>query len=365
MKLLYITNGINGAGGLERVLSIKASYLADRYEYEVTILSLNEEIGNRFYEFSPKINFRSISVKGNPVKYVGLYRNGLQHVVDEIKPDIISVCDDGLKGFFIPRLLKTTAKIIYERHVSKEIEMNHKFPSWKKNFIKAKWRLMEILATYFDQFVVLTNGNKEEWKSLKNLIVIPNPLSFYPDKSSSLQNRKVIAVGKQGYQKGYDRLLKSWQLVQQEAPDWQLEIYGKIEPAFKLKELAHQLNIGKAVHFFPPAKDIERKYLDSSIYVMSSRFEGFGMVLIEAMACGVPCVSFDCNYGPADIIRNNVDGLLVDNDNINSLAEALLKLISEDTIRKEYGKQAKENVKRFLPENIVPRWNKLFNDLIK
>jgi glycosyltransferase involved in cell wall biosynthesis len=223
---------------------------------------------------------------------------------------------------------------------------------------------MERLASNFAKFVVLTKGNTKEWKSLTNILVLPNPLSFYPGQSSSLQNKKVIAVGKQGYQKGYDRLLNSWKIVNKKHPDWKLEIYGTIAPESNLEEQAKRLDIDYSVFFFRPEKDIESKYLDSSIYVMSSRFEGFGMVLIEAMACGVPCVSFDCNYGPSDIITHEVDGIVVPNGDCDLLANSICKLISDEALRTTMGKKAKENVKRFLTENIIKQWDVLFKSLV-
>lgn len=364
MKLLYITNGINGAGGLERVLSIKASYLVEHYNYKVTIVSLNDGNNKPFYEFSNKISFKNISVKGNVWQYCTSYRKGLSHIVTRTNPDIIIICDDGLKAFFIPIFLSKKVPIIYERHVSKEIEMNHEYPFWKKTLIKAKWKLMESLAQRFQKFVVLTEGNTKEWKMLKNLEVIPNPLSFYPEESSALQNKKLIAVGRHAYQKGYDRLLQAWKMVHEKYPDWHLEIYGKIEANNSIKKLAQNLEIGKCVTFYPPANDIQSKYMDASIYVMSSRYEGFGMVLIEAMACGLPCVSFDCNYGPSDIIDHGHDGLLVENGNIKELAEALIKLVDNYDLRLKLGSNAKENVKRFLPETVVKKWDDLFKTIV-
>lgn len=363
MKLLYITNGINGAGGLERVLSIKASYLSEHYGYEVMILTLNEIHPNSFYTFSPKVKLHSIAVAGKPVVYIKAYLKGIKQTVKEFQPDVISVCDDGLKGFFIPTLLKTTIPIIYERHVSKEIEMHHDFPFWKKLLIKSKWKLMAFLANNFSKFVVLTNGNLNEWQLLKNLAVIPNPLSFYPESSSSLLNKKVIAVGKQCYQKGYDLLLDAWVSVSKKYPDWQLEIYGKKESESNLELLVENLNIQNSVNFYAPDKNIQEKYLEASIYVMSSRYEGFGMVLIEAMACGVPCVSFDCNYGPSDIIEKGVDGIVVSNGNTQELAKGICQLISDDELRNQMGAKAKENVKRYLPSTIVAQWDKLFKEL--
>lgn len=363
MKLLYITNGINGAGGLERVLSIKASVLAEDYGHEVHIVSLNEPIPNPFYEFNSKIIFHNIKVTGNPLRYLKNYLQGIRKKVKQLQPDVISVCDDGLKAFSLPLLLGGQWPIVYERHVSKQIEMNVNFPIWKKVWIQTKWHLMGILGKHFSKFVVLTNGNTKEWSNVANIMVIPNPTSFYPNESAALTNKKVIAVGKQGYQKGYDRLLQAWQQVQKKHPNWQLEIYGTINPKYKLQELADQLTIGNKVSFFPPEKDIQSKYLDASIYVMASRYEGFGMVLIEAMACSVPCVSFDCPHGPADIIAHNEDGLLVANGDTAALAIAIATLIEDENLRKTMGKNAKQNVQRFLPETILKQWDALFKNL--
>jgi glycosyltransferase involved in cell wall biosynthesis len=365
MKVLYLSNGISGAGGLERVLSIKTSFLAENYGYQVTILSLNKGGDDPFYNFSPKVKLVSIPVHGHLLNYVKLYYDGIRNVVKRIKPDIIVVCDDGLKAFFIPLILQTKTPILYERHVSKEIELNHNFPFWKKYIARLKWRLMEYLAPRFNKFVVLTEKNTAEWKRLENLVVIPNPLPFYPINSSALQNKKVIAVGKHSYQKGYDRLLRAWKIVQEKYPNWHLEIYGKMSPENQLSDLARDLNIVESVSFLPPNRDIESSYLDASIYALSSRFEGFGMVLIEAMACGIPCVSFDCNFGPSDIITDGTDGFLVENGNVLKFAQELMKLIDDNDLRVQMGRSAKENVRRFLPETVMEQWQILFEHTIK
>lgn len=362
MKLLYITNGLNGSGGLERVLSIKASYLAEKMGYEVHIVCLNDSHLNLFYDFSSKINLHSISVSGNPVSYIKSYISGLNKVVSQINPDVILVCDDGLKAFFLPLLIKSKAKMIYERHVSKTISIGKNAGFLKRIAAKFQFFLMNTLAKKYDKFVVLTNENRKEWP-LQNLTVISNPLSFYPEESATLTAKKVIAVGKQSHQKGYDVLLQAWKLVIAKQPNWQLEIYGKKEPSEGLESLAIALNINDNVSFFEPVKAIEKKYLESSIYVMSSRYEGFGMVLIEAMACGVPCVSFDCPYGPSDIIADGEDGFLVSNGDVDLLAQKLVLLIEDDVLRTKMGNNAKVNVKRFLPETICLQWDGLFKSL--
>ncbi len=363
MKLVYIVNRIDGPGGLERVLSIKASMLAEQFDYDIHVITLNQNNSDLFYDFSPKLSYHNVEAKGNPITHTLKYASGLRRIVKQLNPDVIAVCDDGLKGFFVPLILGKPCPMIYERHVSRNVEVGGGHQSLKHRFItKTKFGLMNFGGKFYDRFVVLTNGNLNEWK-FKNLLVIPNPLSFYPKEESTLLNKKVLAVGKQSFQKGYDRLLKSWKIVVDQNPDWILDIYGTINKEEKLEEQARELGILKNVNFHAPVKNIAEKYHEASIYVMSSRYEGFGMVLTEAMAYGVPCVSFDCPYGPSDIIKNDVDGYLVPNGNTTQLGNRILDLIKDDQKRLKMGKEAKVNVKAYLSETIVNKWNDLFVEL--
>ncbi|WP_067149397.1 glycosyltransferase family 4 protein [Pseudotamlana agarivorans] len=364
-KLLYITNKISGSGGLERVLSIKASYLAEHYDYEVHIITLNQGDATLFYEFSNKIHFHDVTVNGVPLIYFFNYKNGIQKVVNQIDPHIICVCDDGLKGFLLPKILDNPCPMVYERHVSKIILEAEKENNFKNNLLtKLNYAIMDYGVKKYDAFVVLTNSNTSEWQS-QNIEVISNPLSFFPTESSTLNNKTVIAVGKHCYQKGYDRLLKIWQIVVKKHPDWVLEIYGSFSPFHDLKTLSEELNIENNIKLFPPEKNIKNKFLEASIHVLPSRFEGFGMVLIEAMSCGLPVISFDCPCGPSDIINQNEDGILIENGDINAFSDALIKLIENKELRSEFGRNAKNNVERYLPENIVPKWDTLFKSLMK
>ncbi len=364
-KLLYITNQICGSGGLERVLSIKASYLAEKLNYEVHIITLNQGNKSLFYDFSDQLIYHDITAKGNKLNYFLSYKKGLKKVVTIVKPDVILVCDDGLKGFFVPWFLNKPCPMVYERHVSKNIEVKSDNSSLvKKIKLASIFALMNFGAKRYNKFIVLTKGNLKEWP-LNNVQVISNPLSFYPIDCSNLQNKKVIAVGKHCRQKGFDRLLQSWSKITRKFPDWKLEIYGTIEENEGLLNLAHSLRINNTVSFFPPEKNIGDKYQEASIYAMSSRYEGFGMVLTEAMAYGVPCVSFDCPYGPSDIINDGVDGFLVPNGNIDKFSEKIGELMQNNELRTHMGSQARKNVMRFAPETIVPQWDLLFKNLIK
>lgn len=357
MKLLYITNGITGAGGLERVLSVKASLLAEQFGYEVHILSLNEEDKETFFAFSDKVVLHSAEVSGNPVNYFLKYRAGIQKTVSEVRPEIICVCDDGLKGFFLPYLIRTEAKWVYESHASVNLGDRGKGISVGGRF---QHGLKQVLGKSFSRIVLLTESSKKEW-TLANLVIIPNPLPFQTSVVSNLLSKKVIAVGSFGYNKGYDLLLKIWQKTESSFPDWELDIYGKGTSENLFPE-AEKLGLER-INFQQPVPDIETKYLESSIFVLPSRSEGFGMVIIEAMSCGLPVVSFDCPHGPGDIITDGKDGFLIENGNIMQFAQKLELLMADRNLRSEFGTAGKKTSEKYSPQKIVRQWDQLFKSL--
>lgn len=365
MKLLYITNQLFGSGGLERVLSVKASHLAEHFNYEVHIVTLNQGDTTLFYDFSEKIIFHNIQTSGNKISSFFQYRKGLINAVKEIKPDLIAVCDDGFKGFFVPLIIRKPCPMIYERHASKFIF----YKTEKRNFIQnfffsIRIRLIEIGARSYDKFIVLTNENLKEW-NLNNLQVIPNTLSFYPELQSNLNNKQIITVGNHGYQKGIDRLIKAASIVIKKYPEWKFVVFGNKNQADINIKLVKELNLGANIIFNDPVKNIGDQYFNSSIYALPSRSEGFGMVLIEAMAYGLPCVAFDCPSGPIDIISNNEDGFLIENGKISQLAKKINDLIEDKQLRIRMGIKARINSKQYLPEFIVPKWDLLFQNLLK
>lgn len=358
MKLLYITNAINGSGGLERVLSIKASYFADAFKYDVCIGVLNNGHKEPFYKFSEAIQFINKNVGGHPISYIRQYTKAIKEMVAEAQADIIIVCDDGLKGFFIPIILGKKTPIIYERHVSKLIELPANSGTKQKIVAKLKWSIMNKLAKRFRAFIVLTAGNIKEWQHLNNLHVIPNPLYEIPSAQTDYGAKKIICVGKVSHQKGQDFLAQIWPSLSNEFPEWELHNYGKLDEAF-----LPETQVPPKMYLHPPIQNIEKAYLSGSIYVLPSRYEGFGMVLIEAMSYGLPCVAFDCNYGPSDIIHPNKDGILVPEGRTDLLYKALADLMQSESERQGLGTIAKQQVKRYLIQDIAQKWQQLFKSL--
>ncbi len=213
---------------------------------------------------------------------------------------------------------------------------------------------------HLDQFIVLTEEDKKAWAELPNISVIPDPLSFSPTQKSSLSVKRVIAVGRYVYQKGFDLLLQAWATIERQYPDWQLAVFGdgnRTPYEQQMKELGID---DSRCHLYGPTTDIQQEYVNSSLFAFSSRFEGFGMVLVEAMACGLPVVSFDCPCGPKDIVRDSEDGILVENGNIELLAMSLSKMMRDEALRQAMSKAALKNVQRFRIEQIAEQWRNIF-----
>ena len=213
-----------------------------------------------------------------------------------------------------------------------------------------------------DKFVVLTRSDYEHWPELDNKIVIPNFISDFPSQPSSLKSKNVIAVGRYTWQKGFDLLIDAWCMVTKHNKDWMLHIYGPGDND-EYQRMADEKGVGNRFVCHSYAKNVYEKYLDSSIFVLSSRYEGFGLVLAEAMASGLPSVAFSCPDGPADIVTDGVDGILVESGNVEKLAEGLLFLINHEEKRILYGSNACKNMQRYDKDNIMRQWIHLFESL--
>lgn len=361
MKILYITPKINNEGGVARVLSVKANYLVENFGFEVHILTQNEGNNPLFFSFNEKIVLHDMILKGNLISFFLQYVKALKKALTTINPDVIIVCDNGLKAYSVPFILKTKTPVIFECHGSKYIEEKEQANSSFASKFKLTFKAFS--ANRFNKFVALSKESLKEW-NVKNGVVISNPLWFKAADFSDLKSKKVIAVGRHSYEKGLDRMLEIWKKVIEKYPDWCLEIYGKSNKNQELQKLANALNIKNNVIFFEPVRSINDKYLDASIMVMTSRTEGFGMVLIEAMALGLPCIAYDCPCGPRAIIQNDKNGFLIEDGNIDSFVQKIELLIEDENLRLQMGKNAQESAKKYNLDSIMQQWKTLFESVV-
>ncbi len=363
MKLLYVVNQINGTTGLERILAIKTDYFIKQFNYEVVMVTLNEVEDTPFFQLNENLKRIQLPNKPNPISHFTQFGK-INRILKDESPDIVIVCIDNIFGLYLPAFLKKNFTFIYERHNSKRVNLGQGSSSFKSRVLNAiKKRLLNRGGTHYDTIVLLSDDHLEEWKHLKNLEVINNPLIFYPERFAQLENKRVLAVGRHTHQKGFDMLMKSWAKVVEKRKDWTLDVYGKKDDNQSYMALAETYGISDYVTFHDPVPNIMEEYLESSIYALSSRYEGFPLVLIETMACGVPAVAFNCPCGVKELITHNKDGIHVEVDNTDAFAQSLLYLIENQEIRKKMGAQARKNILRLSPEHIFPQWKKLFDQL--
>ena len=360
MKILYITPKINNEGGVARVLSIKTNYIVEHFDYEIHIVTQNEGYANTFYKYNPKLHLHDITLKGNPFSFLRQYKKQIERSIKTINPEVVVLCDFGWKAFFFPFIIKTPKPVIFEAHASKFNEpVEYKINWFNQITHHFKYFFRNYSIKKFDAFVVLSNEALSEWNAKKGT-VIPNPIWLNNTISAALEAKKVIVATRYSYEKGLDRLLQIWSLVLVKHPDWVLEIYGKTENDLALESLAQKLNIQHAVYFLSPVKNIEEKYLQSSIYAMASRSEAFPMVLLEAMSCGLPVVAFDCPVGPRTLIKDNENGFLIDDDNIKAYANQLISLMDSQELRLKIGEKAKEIRTKYSLDIIMNQWYEFF-----
>lgn len=376
-KIVYCTPALYMAGGVERVLTLKANYFAEQLGYDITIILTEGRNLPLFYPLSDKVKVVNLDLGFEELwhcsflKKVYLYlkkqRQFKQKLRDElmrIKPDItVSLLRREIN--FITGI-KDGSKKIGELHINRANYRN--FDARESNFIKSlfsKFWMRNLVGKLqqLDKLVVLTDKDKASWVELSNVVAIPDPLSFQPSSRSELGNKRVIAVGRYSYEKGYDMLLSAWKKVAQECSGWRLDIFGDGDKS-SLELLIESLNIDRdtcALH--GRTSDIEKEYVDSSLFVCSSRFEGFGMVIVEAMACGLPVVSFDCPWGPGSIISDGRDGVLVENANVDALADKIIQVLSAKDYMHELAQNAVDKSKKYRLESIALKWKSLFESL--
>lgn len=376
MKIIYCTHSTYNPGGMERVLLNKVTYLSALPEWEVSVVTTDQHHRPPFYPFPEKVRMTDLEInysddndKGIWKKITGYLRKRKEHkrkltaLLLKEKPDIV-VSLYPSESSFIPDI-KDGSKKVLELHFNKFFRIQY----GRKGIIGLidRWRTRqdERIVRRFDKFVVLTNEDKGYWGGLPNIEVIPNAAIHVSKNYSEVKNKRVIAVGRLDYQKGFDRLIQAWKLVQHTGrfSDWKLDIFGQGEWREMLQQMIDKQGLQNTVKINPPTNAILNEYVHSSLLVMSSNYEGFGMVLVEAMSCGVPVISFDCKCGPKDIIQPGINGLLVPNGDIQALADAMMKVMEDEAYRKMLSLNARKVVDTYSEQAVMSQWIRLFTSI--
>ena len=372
MKIAYCIEGLFNSGGMERIISVKASYLAQK-GYDVTIITSHQEgkplafplyrtihIVDLNVDFTQKSNILFNDIRKE-------YRLKLCDYLLKNRFDI-TISTGGMDLYELYKIRDSSEKIAeihfsYDMYFLMSRDNRHKFISRLLAQLKT-WRMV-YAAKKYRRFVVLTKRDKIDWeKHCSNVCQIYNPITFKVDGVSTLTSKNVIAVGRLTYQKGFDLLLHAWRYVVLAHPDWTLNIYGDGPDRMSLQNYIDTFDLSNNVCLRGNTCDVRLCMLQNSIYVLSSRFEGFPLSVIEAESCGLPVVAFDCKCGPSELIEDGGNGYLVrDVGDIEGLTRALCHLIDDYNLRKKMGMISSIKVKSLNVDIIMERWIKLFNSL--
>ncbi len=359
-KILIYIDSMQPAGGIERVVSILANNWALKYKVNILVKSGTES----FYFIDHRVNIESINVKFNlnmsskisriKSKFLSIFIsfNKLRRYIKNFSPDFIYTSNPTNAIEICIVNLFVSFKHIISEHGSR-FGYNKFYKILKKIFYPLAFKL-SVPTKLDNQFYLV-----EKFPS----VYIPHPSTFFPNVKSDLNSKNIISIGRLTRDKGHIDLLKIWNdLIKNNlVNEWKLTIVGKGEERNKLIEFINNNSLNGSVSILDPIKEINSIYLKASIFAFTSYFEGFGMVLLEAMSFGIPCISFDCPSGPADIINDSKNGFLIKNRNTQTYKEKLLQLIKNDKLRYEFGNNALNKAKNWPNQKIFDSWDSIFN----
>lgn len=371
MKVLYVFRSLAVWGGIERVLVEKMNHLVSLYGYDVYMVTADQGNHPVPYQMDERVHLIDLNIRFHQQyqyslpkriwvsrKLRKLYWIRLSVQINSIKPDVI-VCTtaDDINSLV---KLKDSIPLVVESHsiCLRTIEFG-------RYWLQRKWYRFNYLRALskVDVVVALTEGDAKEWRKYHpHVEVIPNIVHLNEGPISTLDNKRVIWVGRFDYQKRPLEMVRIWEKIQPLFPDWQLDMYGEGEQRQNLEDMVRSLNMNIVIH--QPTEKIFDSYRESSILVSTSLFEPFGLAIPEAMSCGLPVIAYDCPYGPSDIISNCINGFLIAENDINGFTDSVCHSIENEEPRKEMGEVAYQSVQRYKADVIMPLWIRLFEKLI-
>ena len=351
MKLLFVIRDVHGWAGTERVLNLIANALADRFEIEILSLS-HPSADEAGYPYRPEVKCSYLPVFLDNIG--SIFSNfRIAAYIEHGNYDVVILAGVGEIKYFLITALKHQAKLIAWEH------FNIAISSRKFN--------RRFAARFCDAIVTLTKQDAADWKRMlrprARILQIPNPVPYFPEHSAVLEAKRILALGRLEEQKRFDLLLEAFAEFHKTHQDWMLRIRGSGSKEDELRAKIASLGLSNSAELLSPTIDVQSEYRGASIYAMSSKFEGFPMTLIEAMAFGVPCASFNCPNGPAEIIKNGEDGFIVPNGDVSALTERLAMLADNEALRRRMGSRAKENIRRYEVGQIAKSWTDFLEGL--
>lgn len=351
MRLLYVIEKISTKGGLERILIDKMNALAELPGYEVFLMTVWNDAKEPAFKLSDKIHTICLSVNQRlyPLSLITASRRFNKQVKD-IAPDI--AIQFRAVGSFLILFSSWRGCTILESHTART-QSNH------------RW-LLSLIENKVNAIVCLTQGNAREFSNARKVAVIPNFTNLpATDTLPDYNSHHCICVGRFHPIKNHSRLIDIWKTINTSHPDWTLDLYGDGELRQAIEQKINRLNLSRSIIIHGNTNDIQKAYLQSSILIMTSISEGLPMTLIEAQQTGLPVVSFDCPFGPADIIHDGKNGYLIPYDDNAAMVTAICRLMDNTQLRSDMGANARQSVTRFNKDEVIQQWDKFFNDITK
>lgn len=363
MRLVYCIDSLVPSGGTERVLTTKLNWWAYRPDVDVYVVSLRED-GKPFFTLDSRVKREILDISPSDIR---AYHKALQDVALRLRPDVM-IAVAGMSVEVLPRL-KDESKKVLEFHYTRNFLVNfvkgiHHIRLRRLHLLKMhylQWRLAR-QARKYDLFVGLTQRDVGLWGNPENMTWVHNPLSFRSERKSDCLNKRIISVGSWTPAKGMDQLLEAFGPLAAKYPDWSVELYGSGQDEALLRSIIDKYSMQSQVSLNAPVKDIGSRLTEASIYAFPSRSDGFGLVITEAMECGLPTVAMDCPCGPCEIVSSET-GIVVPDKDIDAFRMALKRLMDNPSERISMGKSAQREVTRFYPDTIMPKWLKLLQNL--
>lgn len=347
-----IIQDISRGNGTERAVTNLVNSLCAYGDYKVHIISCcSSQSDSPYFELDGTVTVHHLGISLTRKRNCIRIKCAVEKICDESKTDFLLGTTHALNSVMACVRVRGLKKVACEHMVYAAA------PFYS--------RLARRLAyPRLDAVVLLTNADAGHYGFIdqKKRYVIPNSVP-QTEESAACENKIMLAVGRYTRQKGFDMLIRAFAMVHRRIPGWTLRIVGQGEDEGLLRSLIQENSLEDKVELVPPTKDIKAEYLRAGMFVLSSRWEGFVLVLTEAKDAGLPSVAFNCPEGPADILRDGRDGFLVEPGNMEEFGERIVRLANDDGLRKEFGRAAKEDIKRLSPESVFALWDRLFGGL--